>query len=298
MDCALKSAGDASWFILQLGRVRLKQEKEIIEFGQTLFDTLISGDVRTCYDVSWDRVRREGKGLRIKLRFNTPALAALPWEFLHDDRRGEYLVLSTHTPLVRYFELPQPLPALPVQPPLRILGMVANPIDLPGLEVKVEKQRVEQATADLRAAGLVELVWLPGQSWRQLQRTMRRGPWHIFHFIGHGTFDAQADEGFIIFANRSGRADLNATLPNCHLHVENLKLHSIPVFLFWHHSLCRKRCVRNQRTLKHLFVATHFAPKLKREHIQLTFLHHNVKKTKDASSNLPLISIPRFLTIG
>ena len=39
----------------------------------------------------------------------TADLAALPWEFLHDPRRGEYLVLSSYTPLVRYFELAQSL---------------------------------------------------------------------------------------------------------------------------------------------------------------------------------------------
>ena len=193
-------------------RVPNAQEKEILTFGQVLFDTLFSGDVRTCYDVSWDRVRREGKGLRIKLRFETSSLAALPWEFLHDPRRGEYLVLSNYTPLVRYFELAQSLPALPVAPPLRILGMIASPVDMPELDIAVEKQRVEQATADLRAEGLVDLVWLEGQSWRELQKAMRRGPWHIFHFIGHGTFDARADEGSVIFANRSGRSQrMNAT---------------------------------------------------------------------------------------
>jgi CHAT domain-containing protein len=26
---------------------------------------------------------------------------------------------------------------------------------------------------------------------------MRKGPWHIFHFIGHGGFDSHAEEGLI-----------------------------------------------------------------------------------------------------
>jgi formylglycine-generating enzyme required for sulfatase activity len=187
-------------------RMPNKREKEVLNFGQTLFDTLFSGDVRSCYDVSWDRVRSEGKGLRIKLRFETEALSTLPWEFLHDPRRGEYLALSNYTPLVRYFELAQSLQAMPVVSPLRILGMIASPADLPELDVAVEKERVEQATADLRAEGVVDLVWLEGQSWRELQKAMRRGPWHIFHFIGHGMFDARADEGSVIFANRNGRS--------------------------------------------------------------------------------------------
>ncbi len=40
---------------------------------------------------------------------------------------------------------------------------------------------------------------------------MRVGPWHIFHFIGHGGFDSNADEGLIALEDESGKAHfLNA----------------------------------------------------------------------------------------
>ncbi len=54
----------------------------------------------------------------------------------------------------------------------------------------------------------MDLVWLEGQTWRDLQRAMRRGPWHIFHFIGHGGFDRATDEGLIALADDAGRAHL------------------------------------------------------------------------------------------
>jgi tetratricopeptide (TPR) repeat protein len=54
----------------------------------------------------------------------------------------------------------------------------------------------------------VELTWLEGQTWRHVQRAMRGGPWHVFHFIGHGGFDATADEGVIALANDDGTAHL------------------------------------------------------------------------------------------
>lgn len=184
-------------------RVPTQQEQVILDFGKSLFEALLSGDIRTRYDISWERVRQQGKGLRIKLRFQTPTLAALPWEFLYDARLGDYLALSTQTPLVRYLELSQPLAPLLVTPPLRILGMVANPTDLPELDVDQEKERLERAVGDLRG---VELVWLEGQSWRALQRAMWRGPWHVFHFIGHGGFNRETDEGFVAFVNRVGKA--------------------------------------------------------------------------------------------
>ena len=37
---------------------------------------------------------------------------------------------------------------------------------------------------------------------------MRRGPWHIFHFIGHGGFDAAAGEGALALAGDDGRSYL------------------------------------------------------------------------------------------
>lgn len=53
-------------------------------------------------------------------------------------------------------------------PPLRILGMIASPSDLPRLDVDREKARVEHTMAGLMSRGLVELVWLPGQTRRDL----------------------------------------------------------------------------------------------------------------------------------
>ena len=115
------------------------------------------------------------QGLRLKLRIASPSLAALPWEFLYDARRDQYICLSVNTPVVRYLELPQPPQPLAVAPPLRILGMIASPSDLASLDIEHEKARVEQALSDLRSKGLVDLEWLPGQTWHDVQRAMRRG---------------------------------------------------------------------------------------------------------------------------
>ena len=92
------------------------------EFGGMLFDALMQGDIRSRYDVSRQMASGEGKGLRLKLRVNTPDLATLPWELLHDPRAGEFVALSRHTPIVRYLEVGQPVQQLQVRPPLRVLG--------------------------------------------------------------------------------------------------------------------------------------------------------------------------------
>ena len=183
-----------------------KDERTVRDFGSRLFELLFSGEIRERYAVSRSEADRSGRGLRIKLRILAPELAALPWEYLYDARLANYLCLSLNTPVVRYLELPRPIPALPVKPPLRVLGMVAAPTDLVELDIDVEKQRVERAVADLTADGALELHWLPGSTWRDLHRAMRRGPWHIFHFIGHGEFDPQRGEGQIMLCDRNGRS--------------------------------------------------------------------------------------------
>lgn len=189
-----------------------ESEQTVEKFGSTLFNALFTDEVRNRYEVSLERARMQGKGLRIKLRILAPELAALPWEFLYDLKRSEYLCFSRQTPIVRYPVLPIPVQPMEVTPPLRILGMVASPRGLEALDVRTEKERLSQPLEKLQKAGLVELHWLEGQTWRDLQRAMRQGPWHVFHFIGHGGFDSQREEGFFALCDEQGdRADIRAT---------------------------------------------------------------------------------------
>ncbi len=186
-------------------RASTAEEQGIQRFGRELFDALMVGEVRSAYDISCRQAEAQGKGLRVVLRVQSPALASLPWEFLYDPREGEYLCLMSDRPVVRYIETAQPVQPLTVTPPLRILGMIASPAGLPPLNVEQEKLRLAKATEKLQAQGLVELVWLEGQTWRDLQRAMRGGPWHIFHFVGHGGFDPVRDEGLIVMTDDTGQ---------------------------------------------------------------------------------------------
>jgi uncharacterized membrane protein HdeD (DUF308 family) len=189
-------------------RIPSPEEHTVQDFGRGLFESLLVGDVRTRYEMSLSEARRQGKGLRLKLRIQPSELAVLPWEFLYDAERDRYPSLSSNTPLVRYLDLPQPVEPLRVSPPLRVLGMVTSPLGLDPLDVEHEKRLVEEATRGLREGGSLELTWLEGQTWRHLQRAMRRGPWHIFHFVGHGGFDAATEEGAIALSNDAGHMHL------------------------------------------------------------------------------------------
>jgi hypothetical protein len=181
-------------------------EQLVQDFGQQLFQALFSGEVRTVYDRSRQAMHDAGQGLRLKLRVNAPELSTVPWEYLYDPRSAEFIALSRYTPIVLYVELPVGETPLAVKPPLRILGLVASPSDAPALDVDREKARLEQAIASLDSAGKVELTWLEGSTWRDLQEAMQRGPWHVFHFIGHATSAGTDGAGALLLTDEDGRA--------------------------------------------------------------------------------------------
>jgi len=180
----------------------------VSEFGKGLFEALMADTIREAFRRSQDRARAAGKGLRLRLRIEAPELAALPWEYLYDASEGDYVCLSADTPLVRYLEFDRPPEPIVVKPPLSILGMISSPSDRAPLDVAREKQRVETATQGLCDASLIKLTWLEGSTWRDLQKAMRKGPYHVFHFVGHGGFDAASDEGVIALTDDEGKMEL------------------------------------------------------------------------------------------
>ncbi|MBC8249083.1 MAG: CHAT domain-containing protein, partial [Anaerolineales bacterium] len=175
-------------------------------FGSKLFEAVFKGDVRGCFRSSQDKAALEDKGLRIKLRLlDAPELADLPWEYLHNRPLNRFLSLSTQTPIVRYIELPEPIPPLDVKPPMRILVMVSSPSDYDQLDVEQEKGNLQSALSNLEQRGMVEIEWLEEATLRALQQRLRRERYHIFHFIGHGGFDERAQDGLLLLEDQRGR---------------------------------------------------------------------------------------------
>jgi formylglycine-generating enzyme required for sulfatase activity len=182
------------------------EEEAVQGFGRDLFGFLLRDELLSRFRACQQLAHDQQKGVRIKLTVTPPELAVLPWEFLYDPARRDYLCLDATTPLVRYPEVPLTLQPLPVTPPLRILGLCVDAADLTRLDVAEEQQRMAQAVEGLRAQRRVELTWLPGATADDLRRAMHRGPWHILHFIGHGSFDKTREEGTLLLTDATGKA--------------------------------------------------------------------------------------------
>jgi CHAT domain len=181
-------------------------ERPLREMGQVLFSALLgSGDVAGRYRASAAVAAERGQGLRIVLRVDDPALAGLPWEAMYDTVAGGYVCRRDQ--LVRRIPVSAAAAPLTVQPPLRILGIVSSPLGLPQLDVEKEQEQLARALAPARAAGLVEVHWAPEATWASLQDMLLGGQWHAVHFIGHGEFDVDRDEGVLALVGENGRAD-------------------------------------------------------------------------------------------
>lgn len=193
--------------ILKLGRTRSgvraigsPTQQLAKQFGSTLYDALFAGEVGICFRRSLDAAAANGKGLRVRLRLGgAPQLADVPWEYLYPSGLKQFLVLSTKTPVVRYLAQPRRVEPLTVTPPLQVLVVVASPTNLATLDVDAEVQRIRSALAGLEQAGQVSLTVVPNATLAELRRSMRRGTFHVLHFIGHGGFNVHTAEGMLAF---------------------------------------------------------------------------------------------------
>src|SRR4029450_4621781 len=61
------------------------------------------------------------------------------------------------------------------------------------------RRKLEAALRSLLDVGAVTIDWLEEASLRALQRQLRQADYHVFHFIGHGGYDHDADDGVLLF---------------------------------------------------------------------------------------------------
>jgi len=198
-------------FLLKIGRPRRSErhvgspEVEATKaFGEHLLKVVFGDAVYSCFHRSLDEARRQGTGLRVRLRLaDVPELANVPWEYLYyDSSFDRFLCLSSETPIVRYMDLPEHIRPLAVKLPIRILVMISSPTNYPKLDVEQEWANLNRALDDLKLRGLVTLEKLQNATLAALQRKLRQADYHIFHYFGHGGFDSQSQDGVLIMEDK------------------------------------------------------------------------------------------------
>jgi len=136
------------------------------------------------------------------------SLAELPWELLYDpqyvDGQG---FLACRRPFVRLNDGIAETPLLLIEPPLRVLLLLASP-PVPGestpIDVESIRADVEEAVYEMRKAGFLHLLIEDLVTPRQVEHHLVHFRPHIIHYIGHGEYD-QVDGGRILWEDEQGK---------------------------------------------------------------------------------------------
>ncbi|MER7481757.1 hypothetical protein ABTX60_29695 [Streptomyces sp. NPDC126510] len=162
-------------YSLNIVRGASAPEQSVREFGKLLAGTILRDQIFTQFDRCRIRAGEQGKSLRVLLRPDGPQVSRIPWEYMVDPARHDYLALRV--PVVRDLRLMNPISPMPLALPLRVLGVSALPEDLPPLEAQQERDRIVQVLQK------VEVHWLPGDRYKDLERALSSGTWHVLHCV-------------------------------------------------------------------------------------------------------------------
>ncbi len=194
----------------------------LLALGRALGDVLLPEPARRYFERSLAALD-EDEGLRLRLKLDTWGVADLPWEFgwlppggaadAPADATG-FLALDPRISIVRYELLSEPIANL--EPTagrkLRLVALFAAPKDprWAPLDLAGEERGLRAALAKRREIGLevVAPATLAG-----LESALLEGA-QVFHFAGHGRFQAAiedrigivAGKGFLVFCDAEGKA--------------------------------------------------------------------------------------------
>jgi hypothetical protein len=187
---------------------RLSRHDEFETFGALLYEALfgeIDGFLRSSLQIPTGEDR-----LRLQLVFDEAsyAFARFPWEFLYANGRGtrESFFLATHPKLIlsRYLPMYENRPDPPAAAkPLRFLVIISRPKD-PTLGTVVASP-VADAIKSLEEPGSIEVQILENEPLEAVLTAVEKGcrP-HIIHYIGHGMYDEEKNEGQLAFVGDDG----------------------------------------------------------------------------------------------
>ena len=257
--------------------------------GQRLFEILLGDpDLRS----GWAEARGLAPERRIRLWLDVdePALHMLPWELLRDD--GLALAANARTPFSRYLPGRQEWGAAVIERPLRMLAVIANPVDLPEytltpLDVRRRTRSTHLRTGEPSDRSIFSLEFLePPVTVARLQPVAVRSRTHILHYVGHGAFDTWREQAALYLEDVNGTTHVMRDAALAEM-LERLYTPPLLVFL----AACRS----GQRSPRATFAG--LAPRLARAGIPAALaMQDDVAIACDARperSLLPAIVVPR-----
>lgn len=188
------------------GAPNLPGREDLQQFGMELFETILPRGVRRLYDVARAEVASRGHRLDIVMTSMINWVADKPWEFSYDPSRQTFLapedVNFTRNVLT---SVPSDVDSLH-RGPMRILIVVAQPIGLGLLSAQEEEVVVRRGFRHLIDANLATVDVMLSATADLLHQRLEYFEYDVVHFIGHGEYREDQQEGYLIFERADGRA--------------------------------------------------------------------------------------------
>lgn len=182
-------------------RLARRGRSAIETYGSRLFDALLPEPLRSAYRAALAEAIQDDARLRIVLNLDDQT-ADLPWEYLYDDERASFLALSNDTSLLRtVVDSSSTRPPQPIDE-LRVLVMTCSPTGLDALDTASELDRIETKLAPY--GDRVHVRPVHGETFEDLRLALDDFAPHVFHFVGHGHWDTDADDGALAFVDSHG----------------------------------------------------------------------------------------------
>jgi len=173
--------------------------------GSQLYQAIFPDKINARFHATIAAAKANQESIRLRLIFESPELAALPWEFIYDEDTNIFLANNTETVLSRYIDVPllkRDIKAASL--PLKVLLVISTPTDLAKLDVAGEEKLIREALSQHIEAADIELDVLQSATIRNINQKLREKPYNVFHFIGHGVF--KDNQGFITLEDNNGKS--------------------------------------------------------------------------------------------
>ena len=194
---------------LSLQLIESKQtNSELLKgLGNELYQALFPNDINAQFKSTFAAAQENNQSVRLRLIFESPQLASLPWEFLYYKRTNTFLGNDTRTVLSRYIDVPlQKRDIKAATLPLKVLLVISTPTDLATLDATGEENLIREALGEHIEHGRIELDVLQAATTRNIRQKLREKTYNVFHFIGHGDFES--NKGYIALLDEDGKAKL------------------------------------------------------------------------------------------
>ncbi len=132
-----------------LNLIELRQANKDLQkdLGNELYQALFPKEIDKRFQATIAGAQAQKQSVRLRLVFESPELASLPWEFLYDEQTNTFLGNNTDTVLSRYIDVPlQKRDIKAASLPLKVLLVISSPSNLATLDATGEETLIREAT--------------------------------------------------------------------------------------------------------------------------------------------------------